>query len=92
MAVSLEERTVTIRLNGKDDARLRAAAEVCQESLTDFTLHSALGRADEILSGTEVTYVSGAQFEAMMAALAEPVTPIDEIVSLAAEPRIFTRK
>lgn len=92
MAFAVNERTVTIRLSDKDDARLQAAAEACQESLTDFTLHSALDRADEVLRGTDVTFISPAQFDALMAALAGPVTPIEEIVALAAEPRIFTRK
>jgi len=89
--VAPKDRTVTFRISSAEDERIRAAAEACRESLTDFTLRSALNRADEVLGKADIVFVPPEQFEVMMAALAEPVTPIPKLVKLAAEPRKFVR-
>jgi uncharacterized protein (DUF1778 family) len=90
MAVAIKDRTLKIRVTGADDDRLRAAAAAAHTSLTEFVLSPALERADEVLGRPESIILSAQQFDAMLAALDEPVTPIPALVALASQPRRFT--
>ena len=91
MATAIKEKTLTFRVSADDHARLCAAASVMNETLTDFALRPALARADEVLARADVTLIPADQFAALMAALDEPVTPIDALVAVAAQPRMFLR-
>jgi len=61
-------------------------------TLTDFVLHPALERANNILGRPEIVLLPAEQFDTMVAALNEPVTPIAALTELASRPRRFVRK
>jgi uncharacterized protein (DUF1778 family) len=91
MSVTVRNRVIRFRVTDEADARLRAAASLVNESLTDFTLRPALDRADKVLAQADVTMLPAEQYDRLLAALDEPVTPIEELGRIALAPRRFTR-
>ena len=91
VSVATKDRTLKFRVSQESDARLRAAAEIAGETLTEFTLRPALERADTLLARADATVLEAEDFAALMDHLAEPVTPAEELARIAAEPRAFTR-
>ena len=86
-----KDRTLRIRVDSDTDTRIRAAARVEQLTVSEFVLRPAIERADAVLAQPQTITVPSDQFDAMLAALDEPVTAIDALTSLAARPRRFVR-
>jgi len=92
MSVATKRRTIKIRVSDSEDARLRAAADRSQTTISDFVLRPALSQADEILSRPELIVLPTNQFDAMLAAMQQPVAPIEALRDLARRPRRFVRR
>lgn len=86
----VKERTLRFRVREADDNRLRAAAALAGETLTEFTLRPALARADEVLAQAPLRLLGTDEYASMVNALAQPVTPIPALATLAQQPRIYT--
>ena len=86
-----KERVIRFRATVEQEARLRAAAGLAGETLTDFTLLPAMQRADEILGAGTVIPVPAEEYAAMLRMLEEPPKRIPALESLASQPRIFAR-
>ena len=87
---AIKERTLRFRVDEAEDNKLRAAAILTGETLTEFTLRPALARADEVLAGAPMRLLGEDEYAAMIAALAQPVTPIPALAQMAQEPRLYT--
>lgn len=74
------------RIRADTQARLRFAAEMEQESLTEFVLSAAEERAESVLSRR--TTVSADFFDAMLDALSEPPHPNEAMQRVARSPRV----
>ena len=61
-----------IRLSPEAKARLNAAADMRHQSVSQFVLESALGRADEALAERQRFALDAAQWAAFMEALDAP--------------------
>ena len=61
-----------LRLSPDAKARLNAAAEARQQSVSQFVLESALGRADETLADRQRFSLDSERWAAFMAALDAP--------------------
>jgi uncharacterized protein (DUF1778 family) len=76
----LEEQSgrgrINLRVNPKQEARIRAAAEANGESLTGFLLAAATDRAEEVLARAGRVAISTAAFERFVAALDSPDEPM----------------
>jgi len=91
MPVATKERTLQFEVSSDEDTLLRAGAEATHMTLTDFVLRPALNRAAELISESQSIIVPQSEFDAMLAALDEPVKPIGALVLLARRPRRFDR-
>lgn len=91
VSLATKDRTLRIRVDRDTDTRIRAAARAEQVTVSEFVLRPAIERADLILAQSQTITVPSDQFDAMLAALDEPVAPIDALVSLASRPRRFAR-
>lgn len=63
---------INLRVDPRQEARLRAAAEANGETLTGFLLAAATDRAEHVLARSEHIEVSAAAFEKFVAALEGP--------------------
>jgi uncharacterized protein (DUF1778 family) len=66
------ETKLDIRLSRDAKARLSAAAEAHHQSVSQFVLESALGRAEETLAERQRFTLDASQWTAFMAALDAP--------------------
>jgi uncharacterized protein (DUF1778 family) len=78
-----------IRLSRDAKARLNAAAEVRHQSVSQFVLESALGRADETLAERQRFALDAGQWTAFMAALDAPPRPLPRLERLFEEASPF---
>jgi uncharacterized protein (DUF1778 family) len=74
------------RVRADTQARLRSAAELEHESLTEFVLSAAEERAEAVLS--RQTTVPADFFDAMFDALSEPPRPNEAMRRVARSPRV----
>ncbi len=80
---------LNFRIPADAEARLRAAAEVSRQSLTEFVLGAAAARAEELLATG--TWVPAEYFDRLLAALDEPPEPIPVLARAARRRRRFTQ-
>lgn len=85
-APSVRSARLGLRATPKQEAVLRRAAEVAHKSLTDFILDSACLAAEQTLLDQRLFFVSGDQYQTLMALLARPPETNQELVDL------FSRK
>ena len=78
-----------IRLTREAKARLNAAADVRQQSVSQFVLESALGRADEALAERQRFTLDAEQWTAFMTALDAPPRPLPRLERLFQEASPF---
>jgi len=78
---------LNFRVRPETEARLRAAAAVSNQSLTDFVISAAEERADEVLATH--TLVPAEYFAKLLEALDQPVERNAALTDLAARPRVF---
>lgn len=71
-----------IRLTREAKARLNAAAEVRHQSVSQFVLESALGRADEALAERQRFTLNAEQWITFLAALDAPPRPLPRLERL----------
>lgn len=86
---SVEHRSrgrINLRVDPRQEARLRAAAEATGETLTGFMLSAAGERADNVLERAGRIAVSRAAFERFVAALDAKVEPMPTLSRYAEEP------
>ena len=78
MSEAAEERTgrINLRVSGRQERILRAAAELTGETLTGFMLAAATERAEEVVARAQRIEVSSEIFARFVAALDAP-TPED---------------
>jgi uncharacterized protein (DUF1778 family) len=81
---------LNFRISAEAEARLRAAAEVAQETLTEFVLGAAEERADEVLASR--TVVPADYFDQLLAALDAPPEPMPALVRAVKRPRRFVQR
>jgi uncharacterized protein (DUF1778 family) len=74
------------RVRAETQARLRSAAEIEHESLTEFVLSAAEERAEAVLSRR--TTVPAEFFDAMFEALSEPPHPNAAMRRVTCSPRV----
>src|SRR5579859_5662095 len=80
---------LNFRVPVETERRLRAAAELARETLTEFVLGPAQARADEMLSAK--TVVPADFFASMLAALDEPPSPMPVLAEAAKKQRRFVQ-
>lgn len=87
-------RTARIELRAEPHraARLRRAAEMSHQSVTDFVLDAAEQRAEEILISAAVTVVPAEFFDQLYAALDAPAEDNPSLAALAGRPRSFEQR
>ena len=78
-----------IRLSPDAKARLNAAADMRHQSVSQFVLESALGRADETLAERQHFALDAAQWAAFMQALDAPPRALPRLERLFHEPSPF---
>jgi uncharacterized protein (DUF1778 family) len=78
-----------IRLSREAKARLNAAAEVRHQSVSQFVLESALGRANETLAERQRFTLDAEQWLAFMTALDAPPRPLPRLERLFQEASPF---
>ncbi len=78
-----------IRLSPDDKARLSAAADARHQSVSQFVVESALGRADETLADRQRFTLDAEQWTAFMAALDAPPREMPRLERLFREPSMF---
>lgn len=74
------------RVRADTQARLRSAAEIERQSLTEFVLSAAEERAETVLSRR--TTVPAEFFDAMFDALSQPPDPNEAMRRVARSPRV----
>jgi len=74
------------RVRSDTQARLRSAAEIERQSLTEFVLSAAEERAEAVLSRR--TTVPAEFFDAMFDALSQPPDPNEAMRRVARSPRV----
>lgn len=85
-APSVRSARLGLRATPEQEAVLRRAAEVAHKSLTDFILDSACLAAEQTLLDQRLFFVSGDQYQTLMALLARPPETNQGLVDL------FSRK
>jgi uncharacterized protein (DUF1778 family) len=80
-----------IRLSPDAKARLNAAADERQQSVSQFVLESALGRADETLADRQRFTLDADRWTMFMAALDAPTREMPRLERLFREPSAFDR-
>ncbi len=78
-----------IRLSRDAKARLNAAAQVRHQSVSQFVLESALGRADETLAERQRFTLDAEKWTAFMTALDAPLRPSPRLEKLFRETSLF---
>ncbi len=78
-----------LRLTRAAKARIQAAAEVQNKSVTEFVLDSALNSADALLSDQRMVNLNAEQWKAFMEALDAPPRYDERLERLLTEPSIF---
>lgn len=78
-----------LRLSPEAKARLRAAAQERQQSVSQFVLTSALVRADETLAERQRFSLDAEHWTAFMVALDAPPRPLPRLERLFREPTPF---
>jgi uncharacterized protein (DUF1778 family) len=66
---------IELRPEPELEQRIRYAAELAGQSLTDFVLDAATERAEEVIASARATVVSADSFGALWEALDEPPQP-----------------
>lgn len=74
------------RVDADQDARIRQAAALAHETVTDFVVRSAVGRADRVLDEHRRLTMSPDAFDAFVAALDAPPRPVPELAELFSRP------
>ena len=85
--MGVQTARVGLRTNPATERKLKAAADLCGETLTEFVLEAAEERANEVLASS--TEVPSDYFDRMLAALENPDQPMDALRRAAAAPRRF---
>jgi uncharacterized protein (DUF1778 family) len=78
-----------IRLSAEAKARLNAAAAARDQSLSQFVLESALGRADDTLADRRLFLLDAERWDAFVAALDASPRDTQRLGRLFAEPSVF---
>jgi uncharacterized protein (DUF1778 family) len=71
-----------MRMTPEVRAKLAAAAEEQQVTVSRFVLEAALERADEVLAGRQTLGLDPVRWEAFAAAMAEPVGSLQRVAKL----------
>jgi len=87
--IQARDTKLDIRLSREAKARLSAAAEARSQSVSQFVLESALGRADETLAERQRFTLGAEQWIAFMAALDAPPRPLPRLERLFQEASPF---
>ncbi|MFN8226100.1 MAG: DUF1778 domain-containing protein [Mycobacterium sp.] len=90
MATTKTDR-VEVRVARQTHEQISAAAEVVNESTSEFMRNAALDRADKILALSSRTLMPADQFDSMIKALDVP-DHAPNLEKLAAQPRLFSRQ
>jgi uncharacterized protein (DUF1778 family) len=77
---------INLRVNPKQEARIRAAAEANGETLTGFLLTAATDRAEAVLERAGRVAISTAAFERFVGALDSPDEPMPTLRRYAEQP------
>jgi len=78
-----------IRLSAEAKARLNAAAAARDQSLSQFVLESALGRADDTLADRRLFLLDAGRWDAFVAALDASPRDMQRLGRLFAAPSVF---
>lgn len=81
-AAERKEHPLSMRLPETDLAIIDRAATLRGRSRTDFVREAAVRAAEDVLMETMLIRMSPAGFDAFMAALSGPVTPVPEMIEL----------
>lgn len=81
------EHRLNFRVSPSIDDRLRMAAALSHQTVTDFVLQAAAAHADEVLMAR--TVVPSDYFGELLDALDAPIEPMSELARAAAKPRRF---
>jgi uncharacterized protein (DUF1778 family) len=77
-----KDHPLSMRLPPGDLAVIDRAADLRGRSRTDFVREAAVRAAEEVLVESTITRMGPESFEAFMAAIATPGTPVPQIVEL----------
>jgi uncharacterized protein (DUF1778 family) len=80
--VERKEHPISMRLPEADIAIIDRAATLRGRSRTDFVRGAAVRAAEDVLMETVPIRMSSTGFEAFMAALSGPATPVPEMIEL----------
>jgi uncharacterized protein (DUF1778 family) len=77
-----KEHPLSMRLPETDIAMIDRAANLRGRSRTDFVRDAAVRAAEEVIMESALVRMSPKGFDAFMAAIAAPATPVPEMVEL----------
>jgi uncharacterized protein (DUF1778 family) len=86
---AIRNEKLDLRLSAAAKARIRAAAETQNKSVTEFVLESALNSADALLSDRRTLNLNAAQWQEFMRALDAPPRYHERLERLLAGPGVF---
>jgi len=69
---------IELRAEPEREQRIRYAAKLAGQSLTDFMLDAASSRAEEVIASSQTTVVPADFFDALWEALDQPAAADDE--------------
>ena len=86
---AIRTEKLDLRLTRAAKARIQAAAEVQNKSVTEFVLDSALNTADSLLADQRTINLNAEQWKAFMEALDAPPRYHERLERLLTEPSVF---
>jgi uncharacterized protein (DUF1778 family) len=84
--VARSER-IELRAEPEREQRIRYAARLADQSLTDFMLEAASARAEEVIASVQTTVVPADFFDALWDALDQPPQPNENLARAFREAR-----
>lgn len=90
MVMASPASRLNFRISAEAEARLRAAADASQQTLTEFVLGAAEERADEVLASR--TVIPAEYFDQLLAALDAPPEPMPALARAAKRQRRFVQR
>lgn len=89
MAATVKEERIEVRLASAEKDRIRQAAILSHQNLSEFVLHAVRTVADETLAAQTRVVLPEEQMDAFYAALNQPAKSISRLRALLKKPSVF---
>lgn len=92
MGATIKEERIEIRLAAAEKDRIRQAAVLCHQNVSEFVLRAVRTVADETLAEQTRFVLPAEQMKAFYAALDQPAKSIPRLRELLRKPSVFENK